>query len=263
MVSDKKRKTPQPKIFTQESVETPKHDDMLIIFSKDSDLLKKVISETLKKTKRKFEIYVGKKTSYRQNVIFEDTGEKKFYFIKDKSEVDTLMPYTNWEQHTYLDKENKKAMKKAIEKGYAKEVKVELKEVDYVIRPEFEIKGWEPEKAIVNNKYYIGSIDLYVEISGDITYDLLFDKFEWKNFDRFPCGLYPFVLEFKPTIKSFSETIRQVKVYEQYFSGARSVVITYSDISKFRECFESQGISLIQLDKDYKQIKEVRPNENI
>ena len=158
MVSNKQRKTPQPKIFTQESIETPKHDEMLILFSKDSDLLMEIIDYVLEK-------------------------DNKFFGEKD----------------------------------------------------EFEIQEWEPEKAIVNNNYYIGSIDLYV-------------RFEKKNSGGFGRGCN-FIFEFKPQIKSFSEVLRQVKVYEEYFSGAKSIVITYSDVEKFKECFENQNISLIQLDK--------------
>ena len=155
-----KTKIPSPKIFTQESAETPKHDEMLILFAKNGELLYKTIFEE----------------------CFKILG--------------TANPKT------------------------------------------LQINRWLPEREIINKGYYIGSVDLYVEARVD--YGRESEEKESKYQD--------IVFEFKPQIKSFSEVLRQVNVYKNYFSGAKFIVVTYSDIEKFKDCFESQGISIIKLE---------------
>lgn len=159
-----KSKTPSPKIFTQESAETPKHDEMLILFSEKGDFLKKIVFE-------------------------------EFFKILGTS-----------------------ANPKTIQ-----------------------INKWFPEKEIINKGYYIGSVDLYVETRVEYQYSGE-RKTQTKTEDM------DIVFEFKPQIKSFSEVLRQVNVYNNYFPRAKFIVVTYSDIEKFKDCFESQGISIIKLE---------------
>ena len=107
------------------------------------------------------------------------------------------------------------------------------------------IGAWKPEFMIMNHNYYVGSIDLYVEVFG-----------QYKNEDN--KQFFKFIIEIKPNIKSHSEAIRQINVYREYLKKIDNspririacCVITYSNISKFKDIFESQGIELIQLKKE-------------
>lgn len=104
------------------------------------------------------------------------------------------------------------------------------------------LQEWIPEKTITNqSNYYIGSVDLFLSV--DIP---SYDEFLKKEFFK---RIY-ILIEFKPKIISFSETLRQVSVYKKYLgTPIFPIVITYSDISKFKDIFESQNIELIQLKK--------------
>lgn len=102
------------------------------------------------------------------------------------------------------------------------------------------IKSWEPEFPLLNNKFYIGSIDLVV--------NYIAREDEGPTIERW------MLFEFKPKMISFSETLRQIKVYDRYFYDGdhdrryrNFVVVTFDDISKFKSIFEGQGITLIQI----------------
>jgi hypothetical protein len=113
---------------------------------------------------------------------------------------------------------------------------------------EIETIEWTPEKPIIKNGYYIGSVDLYVLFKIPVSFDFIcvksldktIHKIENVYGDNF---VIPLIFEFKPEMKSFSETLRQVKIYEQHIKG-NYFVITNSDISKFQAIFESQGIKI-------------------
>lgn len=208
-----KKKQISPKIFTEESIETPKHDDMLVLYNKDSNLLKLLISEVYEKYFKKFEnkkitLITNEKSIFRENI-----KEEKIKLIENP-----------------------------IEKEF--NIKNIIKNI--------EIIKWEPEKPIINKGYYIGSVDLYIEfkiISSDDLYDSE-NNLVWERYNNYSI-IKQIIIDFKPKIISYSETLRQIKVYEEYM-GAFYFVITYSDISKFKNIFESQKIGLIQLKKEEK-----------
>lgn len=204
-----KPKIPQ-QLFKNESIETPKHDDMLLIFEKDGKELKKIITGAL------VEFTDVEKRTYRTTGYYDK--ERGIYFF-DSNNPDV------------------------------KEVK--LTNFLLINAGTLEIL-WEPEKPIINHSYYVGSVDLEVIVSFSTT---LISQF---SVDDVIKELKPrrcrksikLLLEFKPKINSFSEVIRQVNVYKSYLKPFQSIVITYSDISKFKDIFETQGIKLIQLNQN-------------
>ena len=56
--------------------------------------------------------------------------------------------------------------------------------------------------------------------------------------------------EFKPTIRSYSETIRQVNLYKQFYASAKFYVVTYSYIIRFLDIFKAQDIERVQLESN-------------
>ena len=126
----------------------------------------------------------------------------------------------------------------------------------------FIIKSWKPEEPIFNNFYYVGSLDLFSNISAVRDFHFS-DKLTKEFTDEFKV-----IFEFKPKIESFSEVIRQIKVYQKLVkTNSQDHLITFclteSDISQFKDLFKDQGIILINivdyilcLPPDYIQNKE-------
>jgi len=52
-------------------------------------------------------------------------------------------------------------------------------------------------------------------------------------------------IEVKPTIRSFGETLRQIKTYQEYLGGRRSITCLYTPDTKLDSAFESQGIRIL------------------
>jgi len=242
-----RQKIPNPKIFTQGSLATPEHDQMLQLFKRGSPLLSKYIVPFLEGiySPKKVQIWFNKKTgkAYRKSFVFKSGYNSKYYYVVN-------LGYRNQEKIDLWvvgDKESKKGFENANKGGKIEEVRVALIEcpLNWGNSCDFE---WSPEKAIMNNGYYIGSVDLYVKMEGEVSCDAVLNKDRvWKSYDRrYARGAW--VFEFKPKIKSFSEVLRQVKVYEQYFKKAKFVVVTASEVDKWVEVFESQGIDLIKID---------------
>lgn len=266
-----KPKIPQ-QIFKNESVATPKHDDMLLLFSSDSKLLKEIVEpyhyKHINKAKEETidceeEICLDKKNkrAYKKKFIFK-IGDDFFWNINlpyNSYDADDLIEENEFEIFD-LDKDlkTKKLTKKEFIKYLIKEERIkkidtiENKKCKSEIKFSYEI-SWKPEYTIKNNSYYIGSVDLYVELTTSHKKVLRINENDyWEDYYNNE-GIYHdtdyFLFEFKPQIKSFSEVIRQVKVYESYFKKINPIVVTYSDISRFEDVFKSQGIKLIQLQK--------------
>ncbi len=209
-----KPKIPQ-QLFKNESAATPLHDEMLLLFSKHSIKLKQAIFELNKQylsdNLKDFTQELGLKKDEKGFTTYDISYNKC-----DK--YDKLISYTYKHNETKL-----------------------------------EIDDWTPEKPIIQerNNYYIGSVDLFVSYRIFLKYKSKVINYNNKQikFKRDTGRGGSIIFEFKPQIKSFSEVIRQVKVYEKYLPCSKSVVITYSDISRFKDVFESQGIGLIQLPK--------------
>lgn len=206
-----KPKIPQ-QIFKNESAATPQHDEMLLLFNKDSTRLTRLI----------FELNKQSLSEYVKDIV-EETQLKKdttgFHALSNGYIGDKVVSTTFKHEETKL---------------YVSE--------------------WTPEKAIIKgrNNYYIGSVDLFVNYHLSLTHHsniIEYNKQKCRLVKHTGIG-GGIIFEFKPQIKSFSEVIRQVKVYESYMGGNKTVVVTYSDISIFKDVFKSQGIKLIQLKKD-------------
>ena len=237
-----KPKIPTPKIFIEESCETPKHDNMLLIYSKGSEKLNVILDKYIEKVPEKIiSLFMDGKTTYRQTTkIFKSGYDNEYYFSKDSGDY----YIEKWKNNEETYKSN---FEQYIKDGSLKKLSGEFKEVTLKSRIEYEIIEYEPEKAIMHNSFYIGSIDLFIMVKYTIYYDIYYNNnLLCKDYEK-SSNYQEFIIEFKPIIKSFSETIRQVKVYQKHFSSANPIVITYSDISKFKDIFESQNIKLIQI----------------
>jgi len=247
-----KQKQISPKIFTEESVETPKHDDMLILYEKNSKLFNNLIEIFKEKISISKEIEIMKdnqdKNLYKLPYIFLSGYNNKIYFYNDINNF-LIKHFIGADRDFIKEFENYKNEDKIKLINEPETIKCELKKEI----KNLEIINWEPERAITSqNNYYIGSVDLYIKIKINIENNLYFEnKLLWKNFDYNQINETNIILEFKPIIKSYSETLRQIKVYKEYIKGYY-FVITYSDISKFKNIFESQEIYLIQLKKEEK-----------
>ena len=170
-------------------VATPKHDEMLLMFSKDSPKLREYLMPILR------------------------------YKISE-----TIISYC----------EDYKRKNGFCDFGFIPKIR------------QINLTEWTPERPIMNNGYYIGSVDLYVlfKIKIDLEYKYYSEHTGYKSPDiENEIINIPLVFEFKPELKSFSETLRQVKIYQKHILG-NYFVITNSDISKFQNIFESQGIKI-------------------
>ena len=113
----------------------------------------------------------------------------------------------------------------------------------------FDILEWTPEKPIIINKFYLGSIDLYIRVDLHIKQSIHLRKnWTWNDFKK-EDREFEILIEFKPEINSYSEVLRQVKVYESYFCKPALFVITNSDTSKYKDIFDSQNIALIDINR--------------
>lgn len=232
-----------PKLFQGQNIKTLKHDDYLILLKKDSDCLKNIIKQFFKPR------------------IREDLS-KDIIIWKNKDKT------TSCALKSYLETDEGKLLKDYSEK-----------KAPYIqVYSPIQIESWNPEKTIKNNGYYIGSIDLFVSVKVYYKKGLLIDKEQswiWDYSDD--VGEYlsgwkqkQFIFEFKPNINSYSEVIRQIKVYSSYLnSDIIPICITESDTSKFKEIFESQGIYIFNLqeiitnhDKNKENFKE-EINKNV
>lgn len=230
---------------------TPKHDDMLLFFEENRE---KIIKFLISRVKEKTDI----------NILVSNFDGKKHEYIDWSTEKigEQNIRDANNEHCIYkLPKGCEKAGDEyyRIRRYYGEKDTVfstkqgKLKEFSFDnSNREISNIEWLPEYTIKSRSYYIGSIDLLVAISlNDKTNLNIENNWTWKDFDIGKMK-YVFITEFKPTIKSFSETMRQVNVYNSYFGHTKEqktiiYIFTYSDISKWKETFAKQGIHLINM----------------
>ena len=205
-----------PKLFEGQKICSLKHDDYLILLKKDSDYLKKIV-------KHFFKLKIEK---YQEIIIWKNENKTSSCAYK-----------------SYLQTEEGKIVKDYVEK-----------KVPYIKIPLYDsiqIEHWSPERTIKNNGYYIGSIDLSVIARIDYKIGLLIDKernWIWEH--NTTSETKEFIFEFKPNINSYSEVIRQIKVYSSYLENdIIPICITESETSKFKEIFESQGIYIFNINE--------------
>jgi len=242
------------KVFTTNGKATPDHDNMLLLFSRDSDRLKKICREVLRDHLKSFVIrnteeqtvYVVGKEAFRNDPTFVNSYNNKRYISKGLSAFEEI-------RYIEGDKDNYDDFKKWIKENKIVEVtNWEVKKRSLIFPDqEIEIQQWKSEEPIMsNNSYYIGSVDLRVKFIAFLRGDFpITDKWIWENYAKEEV-IKNIVFEFKPKIKSFSEVIRQINVYRHYLNRAKFYVITYSDIKQFKEVFKEQDIQIIQLNKD-------------
>jgi len=209
-----------PKLFEGQKICSLKHDDYLILLKKDSDYLKNIIRQF-------FKLRINKELS-KDIIVWTDENKTSSCALK-----------------SYLETDEGKSVKDYSEKK-AQYIEIPHKTI--------EIESWNPERTIKNNGYYIGSIDLSVVARVSYTSGLLIDKEQSWIWDYFNKGKKierkEFIFEFKPKINSYSEVIRQIKVYSSYLErDVIPICITESDTSKFREIFESQGIYIFNINE--------------
>jgi hypothetical protein len=209
-----------PKLFEGQKICSLKHDDYLILLKKDSDYLKNIL-------KQFFKGRINKELS-KDIIVWTNENQTSSCALK-----------------SYLETDEGKSVKDYSEKK-ALYIEIPYKSI--------EIKSWNPERTIKNNGYYIGSIDLSVVAEVSYTTGLLIDEERSWIWDYFNRGKTierkEFIFEFKPKINSYSEVIRQIKVYSSYLErDVIPICITESDTSKFKEIFESQGIYIFNINE--------------
>ena len=116
----------------------------------------------------------------------------------------------------------------------------------------------ESEKPITSgqNRFIIGYADIYisfektffVEVEREITFS---NMTRGVDDESVPCK-YEAIIEVKPKIKSFGETLRQLRTYQEY-SNAKMFI--YSPDTHFKAAFESQGIGFITPTDIFKEIE--------
>lgn len=218
-----------PKIFAGQEVKKLKHDEYLLKFSQNSDELKKIINLILRIDLKKLKIEKG--------ILWTDgKGYKLKIMSREEFEKELEISEKNlYRENTYKDL------------VFWKEVNVEITEKIECK----DIKKWQPERPIMSGNYYIGSVDLYVESSFQLKEKLeIIGEHPKIVFEReiFDNGNRWFLFEFKPNIESFSEVIRQIKVYSNYFdTSIIPVCLTESDIKDYKEIFNSQGIHIFNI----------------
>ena len=216
-----------PKLFEGQEICNLKHDDYLILLKKDSNYLKYIINQSFK---------LEKNTILDKDVIVWENEDKTF----------------SCALKSHLESEEGKLIKSYSEK--------KAQYVEIPLRDSIEVTKWIPEMTIKNNGYYIGSIDLAIGVNISYKKGLLIDQKKKWIWDYYNYGNQPstkeFIFEFKPNIKSYSEVMRQIKVYSSYLAEhIIPICITESDITKFKEIFESQGIYIFNINEIKEQLK--------
>jgi hypothetical protein len=251
-------------VFCVEGKATPMHDDMLFHFTKSSERLKAAIlkygltknervEDVIKKLKTPIKVYVvtdinSNRQAFRDKPKIIKHNEKIYQDIEDRGICDcSKWDYRCDREGNLLDTYKKEFDKDLIDKKIIEiESIVEIMTIVEILEI-VNIVDWHPEKAIIkNDSYYVGSVDLYVDFEVVLTINLkILGDWKWNKYDVINLrGSIAF--EFKPEIKSYSEVIRQVNVYRALLP-AGYMVITNSDVTKFKDIFQERGIILENL----------------
>lgn len=111
-----------------------------------------------------------------------------------------------------------------------------------VSNKEIKILEAKPELTLMNNNYYIGSLDYFLYGRIHLVFDAVIeDEWVWKNIYDDDIE-FEIIIEFKPSIKSYSEVIRQINVYRRIKDCKHAVLITYDFDESMRKTFENQRI---------------------
>lgn len=247
----------KPKLFAGQEPRTKTHDDMLLWFEEN----KKTIVEKI--LNRFGFLYTTKKIT----ILNYEDGHRQAFKTPPKIEEDGNETLGSWEafvckicncSYRRMPLEGQcscggELIISYVKQEHSKRYYLDENQKRYIVNEKtktlkykntIKIIKTEPERCILNNKYYIGSVDLFLTVRNDKIDVEIDDGWVWKDFDnRFMEK--EIIIEFKPTIKSFSEVLRQINVYKKYLSGALAVVITYSDCSRFKKIFEENNILLI------------------
>lgn len=217
MTGEKNRYKTHEQLWKLEDGElsTPKHDELVIqLLCKDN--IKKI-----------------DKLRDERNLIYRSVGENAHQIKADFKNLLDHMIKNQWAKCTsegmdeLCENNPTNTLKNVFENGY------------YNI---------ESEKPITNgqNRFIIGYADIYISFEKTFFVEVE-NKRTYCNMDgglddkEFMCK-YEAVIEVKPKIKSFGETLRQLRTYQEY-SDAKMFI--YSPDSHFKAAFESQGIGFI------------------
>jgi len=116
----------------------------------------------------------------------------------------------------------------------------------------------ESEKPITNgqNRFIIGYADIYISFekifSVEVERSITFQDMVGGVDDCEVICKYEAIIEVKPKIKSFGETLRQIRTYQEYSNAAMFI---YSPDTHFKAAFESQGIGFITPTDIFKEIE--------
>lgn len=238
MKPSSKDKKIKPAIFKDNRTKTKKHDDFIKEFGKDSKKLK----ETIKKC-----LDLKSKNGKKELFIAED--EKIYNQKPTPIDIDNCDEFRRKE-----GKENLIQLEK--DDGNVLGINGHYKKCKRKINSKIDIIEWEPESPVIKRgSYYVGSVDLFVKINVSTQTDLIIDKkkdWVWENFSSCEDLEKRFFFEFKPKINSFTETLRQIKVYEKLLYDHRHkkkthpILITNQKIDDFKDIFESQNVRVFQ-----------------
>jgi hypothetical protein len=89
------------------------------------------------------------------------------------------------------------------------------------------------EKPIKSGNFIVGYADVFLNYYNEI----FISEYDYFVF------YYQIIIEAKPKIKSFGETLRQLRTYQEYCPRAN--IFLYSPDQIFKKAFESQGIGFI------------------
>ena len=219
MTGEKNRYTTTEKLWKldDETLSTPKHDEMVLWLLNKNNVLKTVHPPHIKPESCRKKMYMK---LYNGTYPLNETFIKDLVMIEDISDSNYISDIKNeWE---YI-----RAEYNIIEQFYT---------VDNQQRKDIlSLKSEVPITA--GNGFLVGYVDIEIVWCHEV------DKLEYISFDSFFDPKPKIYIEVKTKIKSFGETLRQLNTYKHYLNTENLYLFT-TDL-RFKDAFESQGIKVL------------------
>lgn len=283
MTGQKDRYTTTEKLWKldDETLTTPKHDEMVIwLLNKDNikSIIKKdefvhnIIKPILYSTENMLD-YVAEYHGYKpydsipvtydpvpvinideewgftlfENHKTDPFSDEPIPFKSTRNRVDGLRFIYNIVFNTNMDKHPRHIQN--IRNGLSaelNEIKTHLNEQ----RSVYDFLSIESEKPLVSgyNKFIVGYADIYLSFKiPEYKTEHFMLKYDMLNIINSCC------IEVKSSIKSFGQTLRQLKTYQEHLPK-NTIMCLFSTDTKFKKAFESQGIKVLTYPIEQKSI---------
>lgn len=254
MTGEKNKFTTTEKLWKldDETLSTPKHDEMVLWLLEKQNIIKILPSiDNFLNNNNWWSSLIS------NNLIASFMPKIPDFWYKLKSSKELSDSDVNTVLENLKNQNSIKVKVEEITEVWASLVEQYIQAKNYMESHFRDLKIMSEVPIITHNKFIVGYWDIVINLEQIIyrTTDFYFWRGEEKD-RSYDFRNDTIFIEVKPTIKSFGATLRQLKTYIQYlpFNNKNDVYLFTTD-TQFKNAFKTQGIKVLNFPQDNEKVK--------